>query len=95
MKTPGGRFIFSMGGGFTSAKTSVDVRTQADTCLETIHFLHNHVNSYKFRKTFESFFHLVYNKSWSNLVFEMKNFFEYIYIIEKNTEYPVYHKFHS
>ncbi len=72
LQTPGGRFLVPMGGGITTAGTSVSNRVEANTHISNVHQLQE--NFIKRKAFLEHTFKSKYGKDWDHLTFKVKSF---------------------
>jgi hypothetical protein len=72
LQTPGGRVLTSMGGGVTSAGTSIHNRVETNATINNVRKLEQ---GFIQQKDFlKSYFESKYNKSWDDLTFKIKSF---------------------
>lgn len=88
IQTPGGRVLAPMGGGISTAGTSVRTRMQADTILNTIENIEREILKKKIE--IETVMHSKYNKKWEDLVINLVEFGGTITIIEDDSKEIIY-----
>lgn len=72
LQTPSGRVLISMGGGITSAGTSIRNRREADRLITSVHQLEEWFVQQQ--ASVEASFKSKYGKKWDDLTFKLKSF---------------------
>lgn len=83
LQTPSGRVLISMGGGITSAGTSIRNRREADRLITSVHQLEEWFVQQQ--ASVEASFKSKYGKKWDDLTFKIKSFDSPVKIEEVTT----------
>lgn len=83
IQTPGGRVLAPMGGGITTAGTSVQHRMETDRAIKEIRQYEKIVTDN--RDNLSAFFESRHGKSWDDLEFRMTDYGQSIRVIETTT----------